>query len=199
MKLVAMMAISALMGTAATPKQGGERVTVYISYDAPVDMILMATAQGLATQMFAGIGVDVEWHGGIPPAGKKGAIAIELVTHTKVSLHPDALAYTRPYEGIHIQILWNRVKMTPCPSKLLAHVMVHEITHILEGIDRHSEEGVMKGRWNEADFEAMGFKPLPFAPEDVMIIHAGLKARNSGVMAPATQGEMMAAIPTRGN
>jgi hypothetical protein len=29
-------------------------------------------------------------------------------------------------------------------NALLAHVMAHEITHVLEGIDRHSSEGVMK-------------------------------------------------------
>jgi hypothetical protein len=30
------------------------------------------------------------------------------------------------------------------PTFVLAHVLVHEITHILQGIDRHSESGVMK-------------------------------------------------------
>jgi hypothetical protein len=120
------------------------------------------------------------------------------VTHTPVNLHSDALAYTRPYEGIHIQILWNRIETTSSPTKLLAHVMVHEITHILEGIDRHSAEGVMKARWVAADFEAMAFKTLRFAPEDVVIIRAGLKARNAAVMAAIRPGAVTDPIQTHG-
>jgi hypothetical protein len=33
----------------------------------------------------------------------------------------------------------------------LAQVLVHEITHILEGVKRHSGSGVMKARWAEWD------------------------------------------------
>lgn len=32
------------------------------------------------------------------------------------------------------------------PTELLAHVMVHDITHIIEGVSRHSEIGIMKIR-----------------------------------------------------
>ena len=200
MRLAGMITMSVLMGTAALAKDGQERVTVYVSYASAVDMMRMAQAQGLATQMFARIGVKLQWHGGSPPQGEKRAIGIELVTHTPVSLHSDALAYTRPYEGVHIQVLWNRIQTTPSPTKLLAHVMVHEITHILEGIDRHSAEGVMKARWDEADFSAMAFKTLQFAPEDVDIIRAGLKARNAAVMATEEHaGASAAPVPMHGS
>lgn len=200
MRLTGMITISVLMGTVVAAKPGQDRVTVYVSYGAAVDMMLMAQAQGLATQMFARIGVKLEWHGGSPAQGEKGAISIELVTHTPVNVHSDALAYTRPYEGVHIQVLWNRIQTTPSPTKLLAHVMVHEITHILEGIDRHSAEGVMKARWDEADFRAMAFKTLPFAPEDVDIIRAGLKARNAAVMATDKDpGVTAAPVPIHGS
>jgi hypothetical protein len=199
MRLTAMITMSALMGATAVAKDGGERVPVYMSYRASISTISMAQAQGLASQMFARVGVRLEWHAGSPPIGQKGAIRIELVTHTPVSLHSDALAYARPYEGVHIQILWNRIQTTPSPTKLLAHVVVHEITHILEGIDRHSAEGVMKARWDEADFEAMAFKTLPFAPEDVDIIRAGLKARNAAVMATDKRpGATAAPVPIHG-
>jgi hypothetical protein len=50
---------------------------------------------------------------------------------------------------------------------LLAHVLAHEIAHQLEGIGRHSAEGVMKALWDERDFLEMSDKPLPFAPEDL--------------------------------
>jgi hypothetical protein len=59
----------------------------------------------------------------------------------------------------------------------LAHVLAHEITHILQGVSRHSESGVMKATWDQRDFEKMAWKPLTFTERDVMLIHFGLEAR----------------------
>jgi hypothetical protein len=54
MRLTAMITMSVLLGTTAHAKERAERVTVYVSYGAAVSMMLMAQAQGLASQMFAG-------------------------------------------------------------------------------------------------------------------------------------------------
>ena len=51
-------------------------------------------------------------------------------------------------------IFYDRVRKIK-PNKIpavLAHVMVHEVTHILQGICRHSASGVMKAQWDEEDF-----------------------------------------------
>jgi hypothetical protein len=48
---------------------------------------------------------------------------------------------------------------------LLRPLPVHEITHVLEGIDRHSATGIMKDRWDDNDYAEMRRKPLRFAPE----------------------------------
>lgn len=58
---------------------------------------------------------------------------------------------------------------------LLGHVLAHEITHILQGIDRHSQEGVMKAHWTTEDIVQMARQPLPFEQKDVMLIHRGLE------------------------
>jgi hypothetical protein len=42
------------------------------------------------------------------------------------------------------------------PNGLLCHVIVHEITHVLENIDRHSAEGIMKAHWSDRDYERSG-------------------------------------------
>lgn len=175
-----------LAGVAAPAVSAGdEHVTVYLFDSAGVNNLVKAQAQGIASQMFASVGVKIDWHHGSPRASAKGVIVIEFLTNTPTSLVPGALAYTRPYEGVHIQIFWDRIKRAPVLNKVLAHVMVHEITHILEGIDRHSGEGVMKAHWSEADFGAMGVKPLPFAPEDAFLIHIGLTSWNSRTTATA--------------
>jgi hypothetical protein len=55
---------------------------------------------------------------------------------------------------------------------LLGHVIAHEITHILQGVPRHSETGVMKARWERKDLQALVDHPLRFAPVDEALIHA---------------------------
>jgi hypothetical protein len=64
--------------------------------------------------------------------------------------------------------------MVPC---LLAHILAHEITHVLQGINRHSVSGVMKAHWSNGDCLDMAGKPLAFTEEDVYLIHRGLKRR----------------------
>ena len=62
---------------------------------------------------------------------------------------------------------------------LLGHVLAHEITHVLQGINRHSDGGVMKAEWDAADFEQMRSRTLPFTETDVILIERGLIARDA--------------------
>jgi hypothetical protein len=59
-------------------------------------------------------------------------------------------------------------------------VLVHEITHVLQGIEhqRHSEDGVMKARWTADDLYQMSYRPLHFDPFDVELIRRGLANRD---------------------
>ena len=59
------------------------------------------------------------------------------------------------------------------PAVVLAHVLVHEITHILQGVNRHSDRR-LKAHWTPEDYRAMASKPLPFTPVDVQLIRLGL-------------------------
>jgi len=98
------------------------------------------------------------------------------------------LGFAQPYEGTHVVVFPNRVRLLDPYQRqcVLAHVLVHEITHVLEGICRHSATGIMKARWNQQDYLEMSCKPLPFAPEDVDLIYAGLRARQTRLAAAAT-------------
>jgi hypothetical protein len=135
-------------------------------------------AREIATQMFADIEVQVEWRTKMHSCPTSGAIVMKLTEDTPVRYHPGAFAFSLPYEGIHIQVFYDRVRKAakpPMVSCLLAHVLAHEITHVLEGIDRHSEIGVMKAHWSRDDTLQMAWKPLAFAEEDKYLIHRGLK------------------------
>jgi hypothetical protein len=93
---------------------------------------------------------------------------------------PHALAYAMPYEGTRIVIFFDRVQQAVDPRSvpaLRAHVIAHELGHILEGVISHSATGLMKANWDEDDPSEMAWKPLPFAPVDVFLIHQGLLHR----------------------
>jgi hypothetical protein len=180
MRLRAVVAIAVAVGTSAHAAQRPDgHVMVYFRDNPSVPDPVRSIAKALASDMFAGIGVRIDWRSGQPTASSPhGAIAIELVTETPGTFLPGALAYAQPYEGVHIQVFYDRIKYKPAPAELLAHVMVHEITHVLQGISRHSDSGVMKANWSGDDFQRMRYKALPFAEEDAVLTHRGLKARN---------------------
>jgi hypothetical protein len=93
-----------------------------------------AHAQAMASQMFAAIGVTIEWEQGqrtCPPQG----VLISLTDETPGGFLPGALGYALPYEGAHIRLFYDRIAIGRDPvlaPVVLVHVMVHEITHILQ-------------------------------------------------------------------
>ena len=79
-------------------------------------------------------------------------------------------------------MFYDRVVENPSHNRVLtgyvlAHVLAHEITHILQGTCRHSDYGLMKARWDERDFRNMTSQRLLFAKEDIDLIYRGLSAR----------------------
>jgi hypothetical protein len=136
MRLAGVAVIAVVIGTSAHAAQRPDGcVTVYFRDNPSVPDPVKSIAKALASEMFAGIGVRIDWRSGQPAASSAtaGAIAIELVTETPGTFLPGALAYAQPYEGVHIQVFYDRIKYKPAPAELLAHVLVHEITHILQG------------------------------------------------------------------
>jgi len=171
---ITMLAILAAATCAAKDVQ--RKVTVCMD-TTPTSEVVRAEAQ--ASQMFAAIGVKLDWR--CRKASSQESIVITLAARAPENRKPGELAYALPYEGTHIVILYDRVrKMQPnqVPA-VLAHVLVHEVTHILQGLPRHSESGVMKAHWDSQDFAQMTWKPLPFTDDDVDLIHRGLDARET--------------------
>lgn len=135
-------------------------------------------AKALSGEMFAKIGVVLEWNGTKRCPAR--ALKIDLVDYAKDNEKPGALAYALPFEGTRIVVFLNRIaqrRQITSIYKLLAHVLVHEITHVLQGTATHAATGIMKANWNLSEFQEMGTQPLPFVEEDVELIRRGLAAR----------------------
>ena len=94
-------------------------------------------------------------------------------------VHPGAMGYAMPYgkTGTSIHILLDRVLCAgsqKLAGVLLGHVMAHELGHVLEGISRHSDSGVMKAHWDNQDFDEMLSRPLSFSSADIDLIQMGV-------------------------
>ena len=173
MKISTMM-ILAVVGTMAQ----AQTITVYIRRDVNDPNLRTLIAKGIASGMFAKAGVRIDWRTDPPqPQQIESAIVINVVSNAPGTLRPGALASAQVFEGVHIGIFWDRVQERAggdplLTNKLLAHVMVHEITHLLQGQERHSVEGVMKAQWTPGDIAHMIWKPMPFEHADIELIRA---------------------------
>jgi len=167
---------------------GATSSAVTICMKLGVDGPPLTRAEQLASKMFAEIGVAIEWSQRGDCYLRMAAIVITLSYETPATEYPGTYAFAKPYEGTHIVVFWDRVKHKVPPPRapiLMAHVLVHEVTHILQGIHRHSETGVMKAAWSDDDLFRMGKKPLEFTEQDVVLIHLGIAARSVAPLSPA--------------
>jgi hypothetical protein len=161
-----------------------EDLHVYVSDHAGVAPAILQFAQAEAAWMFGRIGVAIRWHWGRPPANFAGrAVQIDFSARTPLQEHPGALAFAQPFgNGLPaITVLYDRVRFTAerqpgLESRLLAHVLAHEIGHVLAATDHHSESGVMKAHWTSEDYGRMVRAPLPFTALDRALIAERLTA-----------------------
>ena len=160
---------------------GGERVhRVPVCLESAAAQIQFAAAS--TSKIFAGIDVAIDWYFGDSCPSAPGVMRIAFSFTTPERLHEGALAYATPYEGSQIVVFYDRVVglsksyylQVYC---LLSYVLAHEITHLLQGVDRHSATGIMKSQFNPADTFPMRHKGLRFDQEDVELIDLGLAAR----------------------
>ena len=139
-------------------------------------------AKKMASDIFESAGVTLEWRSPRevrvnPP---RIWLRIELVQDTPQQRLPGALAVSYPFDRCTkvITVFLDRIRSLTrdfCrESQLLAYVLVHEITHVIEGSGIHTAEGIMKTRWSTADRAAMYRKSLSFLPEDLQRIRQGL-------------------------
>lgn len=174
MNILGMAVIGVMLWSGALPKEigaAGRQVEVCMTHTE--EIMLLKQARGIASGMLAGAGVKVQWHepGKCPPE----AIFITLSDAESARQMPGALAYALPFQGTRVVVFYDRVKHRPAPARsVLAHVIVHEITHILQGVILHSKSGIMKADWNERDYQEMIRGPLQFTEEDIARIQHGV-------------------------
>ena len=178
--------LDAAIGSSALQAQAPQPVLVCMSDGtAPGWVDVQARAQ--ASRMFWEIGVAIQWQC-VRPSERNISeryITIQFSDAVSSDFEPSAMAYALPFQD-RIQVLYDRIaRVAPgnAAPAILAHVLVHEITHVLERVCRHSETGVMKARWTSDDFHAMVRHPMPFAAIDVDLIRNGMRPSGAGLIA----------------
>jgi hypothetical protein len=163
MTITTMTVAVCMATTAVSPSPAQQKLLVYMHDRAGACTAIRTPAKAQTAKMFANIGIQIEWRSGEPvnPPSDTRYVVIELVTGTPADRAPKALAFARPYEGVHITVFFDRIQGDASPDKLLAHVMAHEVTHLLQGVSRHSETGVMKARWMGKDLIATALSRCP--------------------------------------
>jgi hypothetical protein len=141
--------------------------------------LALGMAQGVTARIFAQVGVRVIWRTGADPAALlpcTEAVRIVLDEKAPAGFAADALAYaTVGAAGTAIHVFYRRIQREHAAGllpALLGHVFAHEVTHVLENVARHSEEGVLKAHWTQSDFDEMTFRPLRFASVDAELVRA---------------------------
>jgi hypothetical protein len=189
-KLMLTIAVVATLTNAQAEKarsQAQWNLTVYTDGGSLVQTPDLYRAQFIAAKMFAAVGVRIRWRTGAPANSqleREGAVAVRFLDRVPDSFQPGAMAFSLPFEKFHITVMWTRLswlndRAGALRPMFLAHVLVHEIAHILQGTTGHSDTGVMKARWTGNDYNEMMHKPLAFTSAGIRLLHAGMAKRSA--------------------
>lgn len=166
-------------------------VTVFVTGDVAA---LTYLTKHTANALFRATGITIHWHTSNPPAAgiPPNWVRIHLSDRTPDDFLPGALAVSFPYSGCEkeVTVFLDRIRLRAPEilrqSSLLAYVLAHEITHVIQAVDRHSSAGLMKARWDGADYAAIFQRRLDFLEEDLLLVRAGLAAGLCRQEAPVT-------------
>jgi hypothetical protein len=145
-----------------------------------VPFAVLVRARTTAERIYSAIGVRLKWcRAGNAP------ISMQFDTRVPVDAYPNAMGYATPYASgeTRIHLLFERLSdmgSQEIEGALLGHVMAHELGHVLEASNWHSDSGVMKAHWDTRDIRDMAVRPLSFNAMDAEWIQSAVaaKARN---------------------
>jgi hypothetical protein len=146
---------------------------------------VLLSAKQAASQIFDSIGVKLLWSCQDQPKHARNTVFIRLAEHAPSHFRKGTLAYALPFarEGVRITAFYDRLEPIlqghlSFAGSIFGHVLAHEIAHVLERVDSHGDTGLMRGRWNEKDFESMKFHAFGFTPEDAQFIRESIERQD---------------------
>jgi hypothetical protein len=156
-----------------------QEVVVYVVDQVMVRGSVLSGAKEAVSDIFAKIGVHIRWENGNPPSTFVSCQNIVLFIQEYAPDDAKAGVMARTdLANDHIHVYYERIRPSfdfwpNFECRILTHVFAHEMGHALQGLNRHSQTGMMKAVWTAGDRVRIMNGSLPFAPIDVGLIHAG--------------------------
>ena len=194
-----MVAGLAMAGRAESRRPQVDPLVTVFTYDRTgVPQAVMGRAKAVAAEAFATAGIQIRWVEGKRLGEPRVVAAGEVLTvvfdgPAPASFRPQDLAFTNlgGRADANVHVFYNRVAGSEdtfahlsagthvSMPEFLGNVLAHELTHALEGVKRHSREGLMKAEWNAGDIAGMVYGPLALAAEDLELLRAHFKREMS--------------------
>lgn len=161
-------------------------VMVYVTGD---DLLLLGTEQSeikrAVGRTFAPVGIRISWVDGKPknigPPAAPVVVYVQFIRRSFQYHRPGVLADATPFApGVktitviceRVQAITNSHDRVP---RIVAHILAHEIGHVLLATDQHDEIGLMKGTWDREEFDAMKTNSLGLTSSDLELVRERLK------------------------
>jgi len=178
---------------------------IYIADSHDVPWEALNSARATVANIFRDIGVSVRWARFPNPHAQESCASVEVLFDSRSSstFRPGAMGYAFVCgkQRAQVHIFTDRIlhsSLSPSQSTwqgiLLGHVVAHEIAHVLEGVVRHSQQGLMKQNWTFQEMLGMAAKNLGLTSDDANLIHLGISRRREsgrpGVCGTGQSGEV---------
>jgi hypothetical protein len=197
--LLLMSVMSCGFSVSAQMSQGNSLVTVGVYNDSDASDRALVEAEDICKRIFREAGVGVEWvnvrHSGkSTPAGTQ---APDTTLTLRIVLRPLTLTDTtfgvaflaEDGSGRYADVFYGPVRKLSgaggvSQSTLLAHVMAHEIGHLLLGSNAHVHLGLMRAHWDSDDLRRAAMGGLLFTSEEAqrmrsrLLVEPGLNLAN---------------------
>jgi hypothetical protein len=178
-----------LYGRAESYARPSIPITIRLYDQVPLDDGYLQGAKAIPTRVFNRVAVNVSWrdvpnpfvgpptldYSNNPPAPCLHEIGVKIVRSAPPGTDSKMLAMTLPRSrgALQIVVYWDRVQnfhRSNCRAgslclnvtSVLGYVLVHEVAHVLFGSAEHSETGLMRAHWGEAELLKMEQDQLGF-------------------------------------
>jgi hypothetical protein len=178
--------IAFMTGTPAIAEEDGPRplpIHVRLMNDAHVSAEVLENAQTEMTRIYARAGLDVRWtetDSAAPALGLTVKIVPYSLAHSHVAPDVMGVALLTQTRGTMAYVFFKRVDDFARArhielSRMLAHVMAHEVGHLLLPAGAHSHTGLMRGTWDRLQVRDAIRGELTFTGEQTQMIRAAAR------------------------
>jgi hypothetical protein len=164
---------------------GPVKVDVWLTTN-PVGSVDMELTQTIVSSVYKEVGIQVNWKSGeTVKDGSTITFEIRFAEKAPDTATPTALAAAEIERGV-ITVYEDRVRGQhrnhPAVQRVvLAYVLAHELAHVMQGVARHSNAGILRDQWTVLDFSKMLFHQLKFTNADAERIRRRLPLRLTAV------------------